>query len=92
MPWTPDLADTWAQAYGLVAKVMVAAAEEREGYCARLLGGGFTCHMRGLDEVPMATSGKVAKLTEIPGTNNGADSGEPYDRRVRPGETAETLI
>jgi hypothetical protein len=30
MPWTPDLADTWAQAYGLVAKVMVAAAEERE--------------------------------------------------------------
>ena len=40
----------------------------------------------------MATSGKVDKLTEIPGTNNGADSGEPYDRRVRPGETAETLI
>lgn len=30
MPWTPDLADTWAQAYGLVAKVMVAAGEERE--------------------------------------------------------------
>jgi hypothetical protein len=29
---------------------------------------------------------------EIPGTNNGADSGEPYDRRMRPGETAETLI
>ena len=30
MPWTPDLAYTWAQAYGLVAKVMVAAAEECE--------------------------------------------------------------
>ncbi|HKX15713.1 MAG TPA: hypothetical protein VJN19_11005 [Propionibacteriaceae bacterium] len=30
MPWTPDLADTWAQVYGVVAKVMVAAAEERE--------------------------------------------------------------
>jgi hypothetical protein len=29
---------------------------------------------------------------EIPGTNNAADSGEPYDRRMRPGETAETLI
>ena len=28
--WTPDLADTWAQAYGLVAKVMVAAAEQDE--------------------------------------------------------------
>jgi NAD(P)H-flavin reductase/hemoglobin-like flavoprotein len=28
--WTPDLADTWAQAYGLVAKVMVAAAEHHE--------------------------------------------------------------
>ena len=28
--WTPDLADTWAQAYGLVAKVMVAAAEQHE--------------------------------------------------------------
>jgi hypothetical protein len=30
MPWTPDLADTWAQAYGLVAKVMVAAARSRQ--------------------------------------------------------------
>jgi NAD(P)H-flavin reductase/hemoglobin-like flavoprotein len=28
--WTPNLADTWAQAYGLVAKVMVAAAERHE--------------------------------------------------------------
>ena len=28
MPWTPDLADTWTQAYGFVAKVMVAAAEQ----------------------------------------------------------------
>jgi NAD(P)H-flavin reductase/hemoglobin-like flavoprotein len=28
--WTPDLADTWSQAYGLVAKVMVAAAEQHE--------------------------------------------------------------
>jgi NAD(P)H-flavin reductase/hemoglobin-like flavoprotein len=28
--WTADLADTWAQAYGLVAKVMVAAAEQDE--------------------------------------------------------------
>jgi NAD(P)H-flavin reductase/hemoglobin-like flavoprotein len=28
--WTPDLADTWAQAYGAVAKVMVAAAEQDE--------------------------------------------------------------
>jgi NAD(P)H-flavin reductase/hemoglobin-like flavoprotein len=28
--WTPDLADTWTQAYGLVAKVMVAAAEQNE--------------------------------------------------------------
>jgi hypothetical protein len=28
---------------------------------------------------------------EIPGTNNGADSGEPYDRWMRPGETAEAL-
>jgi NAD(P)H-flavin reductase/hemoglobin-like flavoprotein len=28
--WTPDLADTWAEAYGLVAKVMVAAAEQHE--------------------------------------------------------------
>jgi NAD(P)H-flavin reductase/hemoglobin-like flavoprotein len=28
--WTPDLADTWAQAYGLVAKVMVASAEQHE--------------------------------------------------------------
>jgi NAD(P)H-flavin reductase/hemoglobin-like flavoprotein len=28
--WTPALADTWAQAYGLVAKVMVAAAEQHE--------------------------------------------------------------
>jgi NAD(P)H-flavin reductase/hemoglobin-like flavoprotein len=28
--WTPDLADTWAQAYGVVAKVMVAAAEQHE--------------------------------------------------------------
>ena len=28
--WTPELADTWAQAYGLVAKVMVAAAEQHE--------------------------------------------------------------
>jgi hypothetical protein len=29
--WMPDLADTWAaQAYGLVAKVMVAAAEQHE--------------------------------------------------------------
>jgi hypothetical protein len=51
MPWTPDLADTWAQAYGLVAKVMVAAAEECVDTAPRLLGGGFTCHMRGLDEV-----------------------------------------
>jgi hypothetical protein len=40
----------------------------------------------------MATSGKVAKLTEIPGTNNDADSDEPYGRRMRPGATAETLI
>ena len=30
MSWTPDLADTWSQAYGLVAKVMVAAAEQHE--------------------------------------------------------------
>ncbi len=29
-PGTTDLADTWAQACGLVAKVMVAVAEERE--------------------------------------------------------------
>ena len=28
--WIPELADTWAQAYGLVAKVMVAAAEQHE--------------------------------------------------------------
>jgi NAD(P)H-flavin reductase len=28
--WTPELADTWAQAYGTVAKVMVAAAEQHE--------------------------------------------------------------
>ena len=28
--WTPHLADTWAQAYGVVAKVMVAAAEQHE--------------------------------------------------------------
>ncbi len=28
--WTPELADTWAQAYGVVAKVMVAAAEQHE--------------------------------------------------------------
>jgi NAD(P)H-flavin reductase/hemoglobin-like flavoprotein len=28
--WTPHLADTWAQAYGLVAKVMVTAAEQHE--------------------------------------------------------------
>jgi NAD(P)H-flavin reductase/hemoglobin-like flavoprotein len=28
--WTPELADTWAQAYGVVAKVMVAAAEQNE--------------------------------------------------------------
>ena len=28
--WTPDLADTWAQAYGLVAKMMVAASEQHE--------------------------------------------------------------
>jgi NAD(P)H-flavin reductase/hemoglobin-like flavoprotein len=28
--WTPELADTWAQAYGVVAKVMVAAAERHE--------------------------------------------------------------
>ena len=28
--WTRDLADTWSQAYGLVAKVMVAAAEQHE--------------------------------------------------------------
>src|SRR5215208_6653484 len=28
--WTPDLADAWVQAYGLVAKVMVAAAEQHE--------------------------------------------------------------
>ena len=28
--WLPELADTWAQAYGLVAKVMVAAAEQHE--------------------------------------------------------------
>jgi NAD(P)H-flavin reductase/hemoglobin-like flavoprotein len=28
--WDADLADTWSQAYGLVAKVMVAAAEQHE--------------------------------------------------------------
>src|SRR3712207_271218 len=28
--WTPELADTWAEAYGVVAKVMVAAAERHE--------------------------------------------------------------
>src|SRR4029453_16640049 len=28
--WTPELADTWATAYGLVAKVMVAAAERHK--------------------------------------------------------------
>ena len=28
--WTPELADAWAQAYGIVAKVMVAAAEQHE--------------------------------------------------------------
>jgi NAD(P)H-flavin reductase/hemoglobin-like flavoprotein len=28
--WTRELADTWSQAYGLVAKVMVAAAEQHE--------------------------------------------------------------
>jgi NAD(P)H-flavin reductase/hemoglobin-like flavoprotein len=28
--WSADLADTWAQAYGLVAKIMVAAAEQHE--------------------------------------------------------------
>jgi NAD(P)H-flavin reductase len=28
--WNADLADTWAQAYGLVAKVMVTAAEQHE--------------------------------------------------------------
>jgi NAD(P)H-flavin reductase len=28
--WTPDLADAWVQAYGLVAKVMVSAAEQHE--------------------------------------------------------------
>src|SRR4030095_12737663 len=35
--WTPDLADTWAQAYGLVAKVVGGAAEQDEdiapGHC-----------------------------------------------------------
>ena len=28
--WDAELADTWAQAYGLIAKVMVAAAEQHE--------------------------------------------------------------
>ena len=28
--WDADLADTWSQAYGLIAKVMVAAAEQHE--------------------------------------------------------------
>jgi NAD(P)H-flavin reductase/hemoglobin-like flavoprotein len=28
--WNAELADTWAQAYGLIAKVMVAAAEQHE--------------------------------------------------------------
>lgn len=28
--WTPDLADSWSEAYGVVAKVMVAAAEQSE--------------------------------------------------------------
>ena len=28
--WDADLADTWAQAYGLIAKIMVAAAEQHE--------------------------------------------------------------
>ena len=49
--WTPDLADTWAQAYGLVAKVMVAAAEQHEDIAPAYWAAGFTCHMRGLDEV-----------------------------------------
>jgi hypothetical protein len=47
-----------------VAIVMVAATEEREDIAPAYLGGGFTCHMRGLDEVTHGTTGKVAKLTE----------------------------
>ena len=44
----------------LVAKVIVAAAEEREDIAPAYLGGGFTCHMRGLDEVTHgARSGSV---------------------------------
>jgi hypothetical protein len=36
---------------GSSLKVMVAAAEEREDIAPAYGGGGFPCHMRGLDEV-----------------------------------------
>jgi hypothetical protein len=49
MSWTPDLADTWAQAYGLVAKVMVAAAEERVDIAPAYWEAGS--HATCLDEV-----------------------------------------
>ena len=46
MPWTPDLADTWAQAYGLVAKVMVAAAEVCEDIAPTYWEAGSHAHAR----------------------------------------------
>ena len=64
MQWTPDLADTWAQAYGLAAKVMVAATEEREDIAPAHWEAGSHCPMGGLEEV---THGDQRQPTEHAG-------------------------
>jgi hypothetical protein len=64
MQWTPDLADTWAQAYGLAAKVMVAATDEREDIAPTHWEAGSHCPMGGLEEV---THGDQRQLTEHAG-------------------------
>ena len=40
--WDAELADTWSQAYGLIAKVMVAAAEHHEDV-APAIGRPMSC-------------------------------------------------
>jgi NAD(P)H-flavin reductase/hemoglobin-like flavoprotein len=65
--WLPELADTWAQAYGLVAKVMVAAAEQHEDIAPAYWEADVVCVERRSVEVAVIEVAPRQKFLYRPG-------------------------
>ena len=91
--WTPDLADTWAQAYGLVAKVMVAAAEQHEDVAPASWEAdvvlGRTTLGRGCRDRGRAAGG--VPLSRWPVGGRGDPAAAPAVALLQPGERSRSV-